>query len=247
MPFVDVATGVRLHYEDRGAGEPFILVHGMLGSAIESFSDVMDWLAPNYHIMGLALRGYGQSTPKPRDFPLGFYHRDAEDVLSFMDALHISRAHILGFSDGGESAMIAAALQPDRFKSVTTIGAVGHFGPELRPVVQRIYPGDWISDEELAMHGIPSREQFTLAWVTAMKHYIDSGGDVSLSMAHQITSPMLLMLGDQDTLNPESYGRRYIERTPNGRIAMFHSGHAVHQEQWPEFQRVMSEFLKSVE
>jgi valacyclovir hydrolase len=246
MPYANLSTGAALFYEDRGAGEPFILVHGLLGSAAENFPRVMEWLEPHYHVLGLTLRGYGLSTPKPRDFPIRFYHRDADDVLAFMDALDIQQAHILGFSDGGEVAMIAASEQPERFKSVMTIGSVGSFGEDLRPVVQRTYPGDWITDEEMAFHGIQDRAQFTGAWVTAMKHYIDSGGDVSLGNAHKITAPMLLMLGDRDKLNPESYGRKFIERTPNGRLEMFQCGHAVHDEDWDNFTRVVSDFLKSV-
>ncbi len=246
MPFVDIATGARLHYVDRGSGEPFILVHGLLGTAETSFSRMMDWLAADYRVLGLTLRGYGQSTPKPRDFPLRFYHRDADDVLAFMDALNIPAAHILGFSDGGEVALVAAGSQPERFKSVMTIGAVGWFGEELRPVVQRTYPGDWITDEDVRLHGIDSRAKFTLGWVTAMKHYIDAGGDVSLSTAPNITCPLLMMLGDRDTLNPEACGRKFIGQTRNGRLLMFHCGHAVHDEDWDNFQSVAGDFLKSI-
>jgi valacyclovir hydrolase len=246
MPFAETSTGARLFYEDRGQGDPFILVHGLIGSAAEHFPRVMDWLSPNYHVLGLTLRGFGYSEPKPRDFPIRFYHRDADDVLAFMDALSIPQAHILGYSDGGEVALIAAGIQPERFKSVMTIGAIGSFGPELRPMVQRVYPGDWISDQETEFHGIADRAQFTLAWVTAMKHYIDAGGDVSLSTAPNITAPLLMMLGERDTLNPESYARKYVAQTPNGRLEMFHCGHGVHDEDWDNFQRVVSQFLQTV-
>jgi valacyclovir hydrolase len=245
MPHVEISTGANLYYEDRGQGEPFILVHGLIGSAAEHFPRVMDWLEKDYRVLGLTLRGYGHSTPKPRDFPLRFYHRDAADVLAFMDALGIEKAHILGYSDGGETALIAAGTQPERFKSVMIIGAIGSFGPEMRPLVQRPYPGDWISDEEVAFHGIANRAQFTQQWVTAMKAYIDAGGDISLSLAPKITAPVLLMLGESDTLNPVAYGEKYIAQTPNGRLEVFKCGHAVHDEDWDTFQKVVSDFLKT--
>ncbi|MBL8165151.1 MAG: alpha/beta fold hydrolase, partial [Anaerolineae bacterium] len=89
MPFAEIATGARLHYDDAGQGEPLILLHGLLGTAALHFPQVVDWLRPRYRLVGPTLRGYGDSTPKPRDFPLRFYHRDADDVLAFMDALNI--------------------------------------------------------------------------------------------------------------------------------------------------------------
>jgi valacyclovir hydrolase len=136
MPFAELLTGARLHYDDSGGDTPpFILVHGMLGTAALHFPQVTDWLKPNYRVLGLSLRGYGQSTPKPRTFTPDFYHKDAADVLAFMDALNIPQAHLMGYSDGGETALIAAGTQPERFKSVIVWGCVGYFGPAMRPAV----------------------------------------------------------------------------------------------------------------
>ncbi len=243
MPFAEISTGARLHYEEAGSGTPFILLHGLVGTARTDLGQVMDWLAESYRVIGPSLRGYGQSTPKPRDFPLNFYHRDADDLLAFMDALALEKAHILGYSDGGEVALIAAARQPERFLSVMTIGAVGSFGPELRPAVQRVYPGDWIDEKTLQLQGIDNPAQFTLGWVTALKHCIDTGGDVSLSLAPNIVAPLLMMLGKQDTLNPSSYAQKYVQAAPNGKVMLFDSGHGVHQQDCGNFLRVVAVFL----
>lgn len=243
MPIQEIDTGAQLHYLDVGQGEPLILLHGLLGTASLHFSRVIHWLQTDYHLYGLTLRGYGESSPKPRDFPLGFYRRDAEDVLAFMDALQLESAHILGYSDGGETALAAAGMQPERFRSVAVIGAVGCFTPAVRPRVQSLYPGTWITDAEKQLHGIGHADSFILGWVKAMKHYIDSGGDVSLSTAHRINCPLLIMLGEDDTLNPAEFAERYLERAPTGRLEMFKCGHAVHDEAWNDFQRVYGDFL----
>ncbi|RMF80689.1 MAG: alpha/beta hydrolase [Chloroflexi bacterium] len=244
MPFAELETGARLHYEDVGSGETILLIHGMLGTAQRHFPRVIEWLKTDYHIIGPSLRGYGQSTPKPRDFPHDFYQRDTRDVLALLDALNIEQAHLIGYSDGGEIALIAAGTQPDRFKSVTVWGAVGYFGPAMRPVVQRMYPATWITDEDIALHGIDNPDRFALEWINAAKYMIDSGGDVSLSLASKITAPLLMMLGKHDALNPEEYGRRFIEKTPNGRLEMFDCGHAVHDEAWETFQETVGSFLR---
>jgi valacyclovir hydrolase len=253
MPFAELKTGARLYYDDSGApaephsSAPLVLVHGLLGTAALHFPRVTAWLSPHYRVIGVTLRGYGASTPKPRTFPVDFYHRDAADLLALLDALAIPRAHLLGYSDGGEVALIAAGSAPSRFASVMTIGAVGYMGPAMRPVAQRMYPGDWITDDELRLHGIPDRKAFVLGWINAVKSMIDAGGDVSLGSADKITAPLLLMLGDQDTLNPEAYGRRFVERTPDGRLQMFRCGHAIHDQAWDDFQRVVGAFLRGAD
>lgn len=248
MAFAELPTGATLHYEDSAphhAEPPIIVIHGLLGTARRQLGAVMDWLsAEGYRVIGLTLRGYGESTPKPRDFPYDFYHRDARDVLAFLDVLHIPRAHVLGYSDGGEVALVAATQAPTRFCSVVAIGAVGNFGPELRPVFQRTYPGTWITEEEKAEHGIPDADAFAAAWVRATTRMIDMGGDISLGAAHHIVCPLLIVLGRQDALNPEHYGQRFVARTARGRVAMFDCGHAVHDEQFEAFKGVVGDFLR---
>lgn len=245
MPFADLSTQARLYYDEAGQGEPVIALHGWIGTGRDHLGEVMDWLSSDYRVFAPTLRGYGQSEPKPRRFPHDFYHRDAADVLAFMDALQIEQAHIMGYSDGGETTLIAAGTQPQRFKSVVVWGAVGYFGPAMRPFIQRGYPPTWLTVEERQKHGIVNGDAFVLEWISAMKHMIDRGGDVSLSLAPNITCPLLLMLGDQDDLNPEEYGRKFVEQTRNGRLRMFQCGHAIHHEKWDAFKREVEQFLKT--
>ncbi|MEP7290539.1 MAG: alpha/beta hydrolase [Chloroflexota bacterium] len=247
MPFMEIATGARLYYDDLGSGDPLIALHGRFGTARVDLGSVIDWLSQRYRVLGPSLRGYGESTPKPRDYPLDFYHRDARDVIALMDALGIERAHLLGFSDGGETALVAAGLAPERFRSVAVWGAVGYFGPEIRPVVQANYPATWMDETTKQLHGITDPDPIVLQWVQALKHMIDRGGDVSLSLAPNISAPVLLMLGEKDRLNPEAYGQKWVAQAQNGRVVMFDTGHGIHDEDWAGFQRVVGEFLKAAD
>ena len=239
MPLADLPTGASLHYEDmRPASDqiPVILIHGMLGTARLHLGHVMDWLhEQSFRVIGLTLRGYGKSGPKPRDFPDNFYRRDADDLLAFMEALSIERAHLIGYSDGGEVALIAAGRWPEPVASCIAIGAIGNYGPELRPVFQRMYPGDWITDEEKELHGFSDSARFTGEWLRALTRMIDAGGDISLSLAPNITCPLIIMLGEYDKLNPQHSGERFVAAAPNGRLAMFPCRHAVHDEQRDAF------------
>jgi valacyclovir hydrolase len=249
MPIVETSTGATLHYTERNpqaSGAPIVAIHGLLGTAERDLGNVMDWLAEEgYRVLGLTLRGYGESGPKPRDFPHDFYHRDAKDTIAFLDALHIDKAHLMGYSDGGETVMAAAGLAPDRVASVIAWGAVGSFGPELRPIFQRTYPGDWITDEVKALHGFTDARAFTGEWVKATQMMLDLGGDVSLSLAPNITCPLLMMLGENDTLNPQFYGEKFAKAAQNGRLEMLPGGHPVHLEQFERFKELIEPFLKA--
>jgi valacyclovir hydrolase len=246
MPFAELSTGATLHYLDTdptGTEPPVILVHGFLGTPETELPGVIAWLRADYRVIGPTLRGYGQSTPKPRKFPYTFYHIDAGDVVALMDRLNIETAHLMGYSDGGEVALLAAAHHPARFRSVVVWGATGYFGPLVRPAAQRMFPATWMTPEQQETHGIEHPDAFILDWVKAIRTIVDSGGDLSLSLAHRINAPLLMLLGTQDSLNPVEYGQTFVDRTPNGRLATFDCGHAVHDEVPEEFKRVVGEFL----
>ena len=251
MPLIELSTGATLHYEDMQADSiqtPVILIHGLLGTARGHLGHVMDWLdGLDFHVIGLTLRGYGQSLPKPRDFPEKFYHRDADDLLAFMDALHIKKAHLIGYSDSGEVVLITAGQAPERVASAIAIGAVGNFGAELRPIFQRTYPGDWITDAQKQEHGFTDSASFTRGWVRSMTRMVDAGGDVSLGLAPNISCPLIIMLGKDDTLNPEKYGQHFVKKVTQGRVEMFDCGHAVHDEQTERFYELSLSHLKQAE
>lgn len=250
MSLIQLTTGAQLHVIDQGTPDqtPVIALHGMLGTAEGHLSAVMGWLnEAGYRVIGPTLRGYGASQPKPRAFPPDFYQRDAEDIIALLDALDIPQAHLIGYSDGGEVAMLAAGLQPERCASVAAWGAVGYFGPGMRAIAQRMIPGSaWLSPADLAPHGLSDPDAFARDWVRAVVHLIDRGGDVSLSLAERITCPVLLMLGERDRLNPPAFARQWLDRLEHdqGHLQMFACGHAIHDEQPDAFKLALINFLK---
>lgn len=247
MPVIG-ANGATIDYADTGGeGAPLVLIHGWLGSWDDLLPE-FDWLrAGGYRVLAPSRRGYARSGPKPRDYPRDFYRRDAEDLAAWLDALDVRGAHIVGYSDGGEVALLLPIIRPDLVRSVVTWGAVGHFTPDPRVFVQRKYPPTWVDDHTRALHGPEHINRMVLGWVTAMKQIIDSGGDVSYGAADQIACPLLLMLGRSDTLNPIALGQAFVERAPHARLALFDCGHAIHRELPDAFRSTVSEFLRAVE
>jgi valacyclovir hydrolase len=242
---VELPTGATLHYEENGDGQPVVVVHGLLGTARDELGGLLDWLAENWHVIGLTLRGYGQSLPKPRRFPPDFYERDAADIVAFLDARGLEQVHYLGFSDGGEIGLILGGTHPGRFRSIAVWGAIGFLGPVVREEVRKYYPAAWVTEAVKARHGISDADPMIKEWVEAIVAMVNSGGDISLHLANRIRAPLLLMLGETDYLNPPEYARRLIERAGHGRLEMFSCGHEIHDQQPERFKEVVGQFLAS--
>src|SRR5262245_7068752 len=92
--------GIKVHYIDRGKGEPIVLLHGGT-SSLESWitSGVVANLQKDFRVIAFDARGAGRSS-KPRD-PKQYGRQQALDVPRLLDHLKIDRAHIVGFSLGG--------------------------------------------------------------------------------------------------------------------------------------------------
>lgn len=251
MPAIEV-NGATIDYGDTGfTGEKdkptVVLIHGWLGTWDQEFGPEIEWLKPYYRVLAPTRRGYGRSGPKPRIYGRDFYRRDAEDIAAWLDALGVKQAHIIGYSDGGEVAILLPIIRPDLVQSVAAWGAVGFFTPDLRARIQNNWPPTWIGDDIRVLHGSEYIDQMVQDWVHSMIAIIDSGGNVSLNEAHTIACPLLLMLGKDDTLNPEHLGRMLMERTQNGRLMMFDCGHPVHREQTDRFRAAVWAHLQALD
>jgi len=249
MPFTELRDGLRMHYELLGDEDnpPVVTVHGWLGTPERDLKPVNDWLAKHFRVYSPTLRGYGESRPPQRDFPVDFYERDAKDVLAFMDAVGLEHAHLVGYSDGGESSLIAAGLDSSRFGRVFFWGAVGYFGKKMESLAKRLLNDPFLKEEPdvMALHGIDDADAFIADWVGAVVGIIEAGGEVSVQYASQIHNPLLLLLGKKDTLNPAEYAQRIVELAPDA--VFYHipdSGHKIHEDQWEIFRGYLADFLE---
>ncbi|MBP5605329.1 MAG: alpha/beta hydrolase, partial [Ruminiclostridium sp.] len=110
---------IQHYYVEKGQGKPLILLHGN-GECCDYFRGQTEAFSAYYHVYAIDTRGHGK-TPKG-DMPFTI-SRFADDLLGFMDEHNIASAHILGFSDGGNIAMIFAVRYPDRVDRLILNGA----------------------------------------------------------------------------------------------------------------------------
>src|SRR5690606_39599067 len=99
-------TAVNLHHRITGTGQPLDMLHGLFGSQ-ENLGAISRLLAEQYQIHGLDLRNHGRS-PHTQAYS---YPLMVADVIAYMDRIGLERAHFIGHSMGGKTAMQLALTQ----------------------------------------------------------------------------------------------------------------------------------------
>ncbi len=101
-------------------GKPVIMVHGGLANA-NYFGKVIPLLtAEGFHVVAVDSRGHGRSTRSAQPYS---YELMASDVAAMMDALHIPKADLVGWSDGGIIGIVMAIRHPEHLDRVFAFGA----------------------------------------------------------------------------------------------------------------------------
>lgn len=116
MRRVDVG-GLNLDVAAAGSGEPIALVQTAL-TADELTPLARALVDRGFRAIGYHRRGYGDSTPVHGP---GSVARDADDCRRIVDALGLSRVHIVGYSYSGAVGLQLAAYAPERVRSLTLI------------------------------------------------------------------------------------------------------------------------------
>ena len=120
------SNGVRIHYIEKGSGDPVLLVHGITNSIqIWTTAGLIDTLAADHRVIAFDLRGHGQSG-KPHD-PNQYGREMALDAIRLLDHLGIRRAHLVGYSLGAHLTSLLMTIAPERFETATLIAGSGRF------------------------------------------------------------------------------------------------------------------------
>lgn len=144
--FVDV-QGARVHYVDRGAGRPIVLLHG-LGAQLRNFAyGVADALAADHRVILMDRPGSGYSTPTGDQSGI---LEQAAIVAAFIGALELDRPLLVGHSLGGAIALGVASHHPD------AIGGLALLAPLTQPAGAMPAP-----IAGAIRHGGVAREAFT--------------------------------------------------------------------------------------
>lgn len=112
-------NGVRLHYALYGHGDPLILLHGGSGHGGHWAFQLPAFMS-RYQVVTIDSRGHGRSTLGTGALS---YRQMADDVVAVMDHLHMAKAAVVGWSDGGIIGLDMAMRHPDRLTRLVAFGA----------------------------------------------------------------------------------------------------------------------------
>lgn len=113
--------GLRLRYWDEGQGSPLLLLHGF-GACCEYWQYNFPALTGHFRTIALDLPGHGYSEMRIPDYSL---QSSAQFLTSFLDALEVEKASVVGKSMGGALALALAVYQPSRVDKLVLVNSAG--------------------------------------------------------------------------------------------------------------------------
>jgi pimeloyl-ACP methyl ester carboxylesterase len=264
MPRITVSTGLRLFYQEAGAGPSLLLMDG-LGAGWVWFKN-LPALSRRFRVVALDNRGTGGSDKPPGPYSVEVMARETADVIQ---ALGLGRTHLAGLSLGGSVAQEVALSYPDLAGSLVLIGSTpgGVLQVPTPPdVVPLLLPlpnlSPWanfrrtmmaaLSPEYVASHPAEFAEigRRALAAPTPVHARMSMGwagatwrGIAGRSQA--IVNPVLVLAGQIDRLTPVVNAYRLAGLIPHARLHLFPgSGHLVEIEQAERFNQIVMGFLE---
>jgi 3-oxoadipate enol-lactonase len=121
MPYATTPDDVKLYYEEVGQGTPILFVHEFAGDH-RSWERQLREFGKRYRCIAYNARGY-----RPSDIPVDpkaySYVHVMRDAVAMLDHLKIDKAHLIGLSMGGYTALQVALNHPQRVRSLVLAGA----------------------------------------------------------------------------------------------------------------------------
>lgn len=220
-------NGLRMYYEIYGQGKPLVLIHGG-GSTIQtSFGRLIPLLAPTRQLICVELQAHWRSGD--RDSEISF-EQDADDVAALLQNLNIAKADILGFSNGGNTALQMAIRHPQQCGKIIAAsvllkreGAFPQFWEFMKNGTFEQMPQAYkeaflqVNPDSTKLHTMYRKCAYR------MIHFTDFPDE----QLQSIQLPVLLMNGDTDVATSE-HVVAMAKLIPHCRLAIIPGGHGAY-------------------
>ncbi|XP_036438174.1 valacyclovir hydrolase [Colossoma macropomum] len=244
-------NGVELFYQQTGQGDhSVLLLPGALGSGQTDFGPQLEKLDKRrFTVVAWDPRGYGRSRPPDRDYPLDFFHRDAKDAVDLMQALGFRHFSLLGWSDGGIIALIAAALNPALIKKMVVWGSNAYVSEQDLKIYNAIRDVSmWSERMRRPMEQMYGPEYFSQTWkrwVDGISRFADNPqGNICRELLQLIICPTLIVHGAKDPMVPSFHPEYLLQKIQGSRLHVIPEGkHNLHLRFATEFNSLVEDFL----
>lgn len=226
------AMDIKLHYQEKGSGYPLILLHGN-GEDGSRFRHQIEYFSKEYRVIAIDTRGQGES---PRGTAPFTFEQFAQDLLDFMNEHSIFRANILGFSDGGITALLFTLENPERVNKLILNGANLDFEGLIPPIQERIAT----KTKEAAEKKDESEEamrRYELLNLMATQPAIDP------AKLAKLETPTLVIVGTNDMISADHTELIY-KSLPKAELVLIQGDHFVAYDNPVAFNSAVDKFLK---
>jgi len=256
-----------LSWRSIGTGEPLLLIHG-LGTSSDDWAVLAPRLARTYRVLSVDLPGHGRS-PALSGHPS--VPAIADVLESDLDALGLSRVHLLGNSLGGGAAVRFALDYPERAGKLVLMGpgglSVNLFAPDPTEGVKNlgkfsyqptrenleaflrimVFDQSLVTPELVEERFAAASTPESLAAAKAMGKSFSSG-EFEKGMlwreAYKLRQRVLLIWGREDRVNPLDGALVALKMIPRAQLHVFGGcGHWAQLEKFDEFNRLAADFL----
>jgi len=249
------ANGAKIYYEEYGAGEPLILIHGGTLTGRANWEAYIPAFSSHFRLIILDSRGHGRT-----DNPSGelSYRQMADDMAAFCQALALEKPLICGYSDGGQIALELGMRYPQLAKELIVAAASYRFSeayfeafealgferpgevnlertqqvwPRLVTLCQQVHTEVYGPEYWRTL-----LKQLSRMWLTPLEHTEED--------LKKITVPTLILLGDRDRFFSVEQAVEMYRMIPNAELAVApNSGHSFGLANPELFANICLDFL----
>ena len=220
------------YYIEKGIGEPLILLHGN-GEDCSYFAHQMDDFAAHFRVIAIDTRGHGQTPRGEAPFTIRQF---ADDLLVFMDEHHIEKTHLLGFSDGGNIAMVFALKYPERVGKLILNGA----NLNASGVKRKIQIPIEIGYRMAKLFAGRSRKAKKNAEMLGL---MVNDPNVKVEELSRIQNKTLVIAGDNDMIK-DQHTRLIAQSIPGAELCILQGNHFIANKNPQSFNEAVLRFLR---
>ncbi|HXB06120.1 MAG TPA: alpha/beta hydrolase [Puia sp.] len=226
--------GIRLYYETYGKGAPLLLFH-MNGESMKVFYNQIPWFSRYYHVIAVDSRAHGRSTDASDSLS---FEEMADDFNALCDSLHLDSCYVIGWSDGGISALLLALRHPEKVKKMVVSGP--NLWPDTTGVAPYIF--HYMENEADSLHhkGTLTAAEKNLLKTTELDLYQPH---ITLEQLHAIKCPTMVVGGDHDGI-PSLHLWQISQNIPQSYLWIVpNSGHSVVIYKKDQFNPLVRDFF----
>jgi len=212
-------NGAELAVRIVGHGTPVMLIMGYGGSMDVWDPRLVAELTRTYTVILWDNRGAGLSTTDDTPFTI---ERFADDAAAVLDALHVQKIDIIGWSMGTAIAMELALRHSDKVNRLALVGAFSNAAAVMPAIdemdrstpqdfMARLFPKAWLARHPDAMSALPRPSRPVEAAVRARQKSAIAAWDGVIGRLGLLDAPTVLIVGEEDDVTPVRESLRLAE------------------------------------